>query len=294
MKTFLYLLAAFSFQLSAFSAVSPTMPPTRIIAGDSTVTVVTNGVNSFTLTASGGVGTSNGFATNLSVYSSGTSNRAFRAFGTNGTSQVYVDKDARLYLTDEYPGVNFGLSSTEGFNVHAGNINYVSGGNLIASFNAYLQNGVWLNRSFSSGISWGSGAGVYDTIVVSDSAGVVAQRNGAANPQTNRLYHTYTDANNHQRLALYTSTNSVNIAAETAGTGADNLNVSLLPAGTGVVVIDAPLRLKGYTVATLPAGTQGDTAFVTDAVAPTYLGALVGGGAIVTPVFYNGAAWVSH
>ena len=47
------------------------------------------------------------------------------------------------------------------------------------------------------------------------------------------------------------------------------------------------------TVATLPAGTQGDIAYVTDAVAPTYLGALTGGGTVKTPVFYNGTAWVS-
>jgi hypothetical protein len=60
------------------------------------------------------------------------------------------------------------------------------------------------------------------------------------------------------------------------------------------VIAAVPVRLKGYTVATLPAGTVGDTAYVTDATAPTYLGALTGGGAVVTPVFYNGAAWVSH
>ena len=59
------------------------------------------------------------------------------------------------------------------------------------------------------------------------------------------------------------------------------------------IVSTAVVRLKGYTVATLPAGTQGDTAFVTDATAPTYLGALTGGGAVVCPVFYNGTAWVS-
>jgi hypothetical protein len=62
----------------------------------------------------------------------------------------------------------------------------------------------------------------------------------------------------------------------------------------GGAIIRGAVRLKGYTVATLPAGTQGDTAFVTDAVAPTYLGPLVGGGAVVTPVFYNGTAWVAY
>lgn len=55
-----------------------------------------------------------------------------------------------------------------------------------------------------------------------------------------------------------------------------------------------PAQLKNYTVATLPVGVVGDTAYVTDATAPTYLGALVGGGAVVCPVFYNGTAWVSH
>ena len=53
-------------------------------------------------------------------------------------------------------------------------------------------------------------------------------------------------------------------------------------------------RLKSYTVATLPVGTAGDTAYVTDATSPTYLGALTGGGSVKCPVFYNGTTWVSH
>ena len=49
-----------------------------------------------------------------------------------------------------------------------------------------------------------------------------------------------------------------------------------------------------YTVATLPAaGTQGRRAWVTDATTPTFGGALVGGGAVVIPVFDNGTSWVS-
>jgi hypothetical protein len=53
------------------------------------------------------------------------------------------------------------------------------------------------------------------------------------------------------------------------------------------------IRLAQYTVSTLPAGVQGDTAYVTDALAPTYLAVVVGGGAVVCKVFYNGTAWVS-
>lgn len=53
------------------------------------------------------------------------------------------------------------------------------------------------------------------------------------------------------------------------------------------------ISLKSYTVATLPAGTVGDVAYVTDATAPTYNGVLTGGGAVVVPVFRNATGWVS-
>jgi hypothetical protein len=80
----------------------------------------------------------------------------------------------------------------------------------------------------------------------------------------------------------------------TAGTLANALTI-----GTGAVTVDMPLRLTGYTVATLPSTAAngmvtGAMAYVTDATAPTYLGALTGGGAVTCPVFYNGSAWVSH
>lgn len=58
--------------------------------------------------------------------------------------------------------------------------------------------------------------------------------------------------------------------------------------------LGAPITLKSYTVATLPEGNAGDTAYVTDALAPTYMATVVGGGTIVTPVFYNGTNWVAH
>ena len=57
---------------------------------------------------------------------------------------------------------------------------------------------------------------------------------------------------------------------------------------------NARYGLVGYTVATLPSGLlQGTRAYVTDATAPTFLGALTGGGAVVCPVFYNGTAWIA-
>lgn len=58
------------------------------------------------------------------------------------------------------------------------------------------------------------------------------------------------------------------------------------------VVANAPIVMKGYTVSTLPAGTIGARAYVTDATACTFLGALTGGAATFCPAVYNGAAWV--
>jgi hypothetical protein len=62
---------------------------------------------------------------------------------------------------------------------------------------------------------------------------------------------------------------------------------------TGAVTATTTMNTGGYTVATLPAGSVGDRAYVTDATAPTFLGALTGGGAVRTPVFKNASAWVA-
>ncbi|MEO6176763.1 MAG: hypothetical protein ABIP27_16550 [Flavobacterium circumlabens] len=64
--------------------------------------------------------------------------------------------------------------------------------------------------------------------------------------------------------------------------------------GTYEIATTDQIKLKSYTVATLPAGVIGDVAYVTDATSPTYLGNLTGGGAVKCPVFYNGSAWVSY
>ncbi len=50
----------------------------------------------------------------------------------------------------------------------------------------------------------------------------------------------------------------------------------------------------GFTVAGLPTGAQGDMTFVTDALTPAYLATVGGGGAVITPVFYNGTNWICH
>ena len=62
---------------------------------------------------------------------------------------------------------------------------------------------------------------------------------------------------------------------------------------TGNVVANGVVSTAGYTVATLPTGMPtGSRAYVTDALTPTALSAVTGGGAVVVPVFYNGSSWI--
>lgn len=82
--------------------------------------------------------------------------------------------------------------------------------------------------------------------------------------------------------------------AVASGTGAQTLTTRLQVTGLANIS-SVPVRLPGSTVAGLPATpTQGDTAFVTDALAPAFLTAVVGGGAVVTTVFYNGTNWIAQ
>ena len=74
--------------------------------------------------------------------------------------------------------------------------------------------------------------------------------------------------------------------------------------GSNTTTIGGPSTVKtyitgivttsGYTVASLPAGVLGARAFVTDAVSPTFLGTLTGGGSSFCPVVYNGTAWIAE
>ena len=63
--------------------------------------------------------------------------------------------------------------------------------------------------------------------------------------------------------------------------------------GYGALEASTLRTATAYTVSTLPTGSAGMRAYVTDATAPTFLGALTGGGSVVTPVFHNGSAWVA-
>jgi hypothetical protein len=118
------------------------------------------------------------------------------------------------------------------------------------------------------------------------------QTNGNTGTTHLRIAHA-ASAVNYLQIQGAATGNSPTISSQGSDT---NVDISVSAKGTtGSVVMLSPLKLLGYTVATLPtAGTVGRTAYVTDATAPTYLGTLTGGGAVRTPVFDNGTAWVSY
>ncbi len=69
----------------------------------------------------------------------------------------------------------------------------------------------------------------------------------------------------------------------------DNVGGAVFTEG---IIVGAAANLKNYTVSTLPFGTRGDIAYVTDATSPVPLATVVGGGSSVVPVFYNGTNWI--
>jgi hypothetical protein len=122
-----------------------------------------------------------------------------------------------------------------------------------------------------------------DLIVIWDAANILAQRNGV-NAQAFRLYNTFTDAANYERLGFNWAANVLTILNENAGTGVlRNL------------ILRGILQTYDTTVAALPAaaaGNKGQRRHVTDASATTFASTVVGGGANIVPVFSNGTAWI--
>jgi hypothetical protein len=129
------------------------------------------------------------------------------------------------------------------------------------------------------GTTAGSSAGTPDLTIFRDAANTLAQRNGTS-AQTSRIYNTFTDASNYERLSTTWSSNVCYTKAENAGTGSARLYVPV----TG-----------STTVASLPSASTagaGARAFVTDANATTFLSTVAGGGANKVPVVSDGTNWL--
>src|SRR5574337_1179278 len=94
-----------------------------------------------------------------------------------------------------------------------------------------------------------------------------------------------------QLISKWTTSTDASRTSEFSITGVNNAVTGniLRISGNGNAQFYGTVQLKNYTVATLPTGVQGMTAYVTDAAAtPTWGGTATGGGSTVAKVFYNG------
>jgi hypothetical protein len=95
---------------------------------------------------------------------------------------------------------------------------------------------------WSSSSTFNYSVGTVDLRLERDAAGTLAQRN-STNAQTFRLYNTFTDASNYERLGINWGSNIVSIAPEAAGTGTVRvLHISGLPTsnpGPGILWNDS-------------------------------------------------------
>ena len=59
------------------------------------------------------------------------------------------------------------------------------------------------------------------------------------------------------------------------------------------LTVQGLINMQKYAVTNLPVGTIGDVCCVTNALLPSFLTTVAGGGSVVTPVFFDGTAWKS-
>lgn len=85
---------------------------------------------------------------------------------------------------------------------------------------------------------------------------------------------------------------ATSLLGNSAGAPAD---VAAIAVGTGLLLAAGVLSAltPGQTVASLPTGQDGERRMVNDAAAPAFGSPVVGGGAVVVPVYWDtaGAAW---
>jgi len=128
-------------------------------------------------------------------------------------------------------------------------------------------------------IAWGSNQ---DTRLLRDAAHILAQRN-STNPQTHRIYGTFTDASNYVRASLAATSTTITLAAETAGTGADDVTLNLTAAGTGTIKCNSQIEyVAGNTQTTV--GAAGGAAAL-PATPTGYLKFNVGGTTFAVPYY---------
>ena len=160
-----------------------------------------------------------------------------------GVSQFSIDKAGLLLMFGDTMLRNNG-SNTE---LYAGGIRL---------FLLNTSNGGRIVLTNTGEYTWSSSATVYgapDIFLVRDSAGVLADRDGT-NPQTVRIYGTYTDASNYERLSICNQVaDDILLKPESEGTGTLR--------GLQLVGLGGKLGFYGTTAIAKPSSTGETTGF---------------------------------
>ena len=201
---------------------------------------------------------------------------------SGGAAKLLVTNTGSLYPATS-GGADLG-TYTQGFNVLRIRTIYIESGSGNSGFACDQNTGVWAAINGLLGFSSGpAGSSTIDTTMYRDAADTLALRR-STNAQAFRVYNTFTDASNYERLSATWASNICTIGLENAGTGvARVLNINATTIKTTV-----------YTVGTLPGAATagaGARAFVSDANATTFATFPIGGGGNGVPVYSNGANW---
>lgn len=208
------------------------------------VPVISGAGNNLTFTAGSGVGT--GAGGNVVIVpgtqaTSGGNGRVRISSDTAGTNYVAIDPNATQQ-------VNFYCNTILAFTV-----------------SSYPSNRGYIGASSTGGFAWADNAtgdfsNHLDLALSRDAADTLAQRR-STNAQTFRVYNTYTDASNYERLGITWASNVCTISTQNAGTGtlrgltltSGQTNVDVT--GTGTIVFSK----GGSSLVTINNGTYGLT-----------------------------------
>jgi hypothetical protein len=168
-----------------------------------------------------------------------------------GASRLSVDKGGNFNAV----GTGFfqsTLTAGSGFVAGSGSFSVTN------TFNTVL----WLGAAFGWASSTTVNTGTTpDLSLFRDGADTLAQRRGV-NAQFFRIYNTFTDASNYERLAIRWSSNILNIAAERAGTGTQRVihidQVELIGGGNPELLLYKAFNSITPTVAIYGGTGSGD------------------------------------
>jgi hypothetical protein len=140
------------------------------------------------------------------------SGTAFTGIGLDITGTAFNSNTSRL--------ISITLSGNRKFDITTAGVGYISYGlecqnsNFIGGNKNYMGSNCllgWTNAYNNAAY------GTPDIFLAREAAAVMQQYGGS--PQTYRIYNTYTDASNYERLSIGWSTNVMTIGTEAAGTG---------------------------------------------------------------------------